>query len=215
MINTAKAALKTIVLTCAVVCLTSTSANAQLDLEFSTGESNFGAAFDLLIGTDQTVSVFVTESGLNEELSESGLVSFGFVANSQVTSGSSAVITDLRVNPSFNFPSGTNAFDDNSLNAGGITLGSPAVAGTSVLLADFDLQISDVGTTVFTFGDRTAGLDDFGTADNQGLDDIIFLGGRTFSLTINGVDPSAIPEPSSAAILFALAVCGVAKRRRS
>ena len=207
----AKTAIQTFALVCAAVC--SNSANAQLDINFSNGESN-GAAFDLLIGTEQTISIFATESGANTELSGSGLVGFGIVGNSTAT-GSSAVITDVRINPSFTFPSGTNEFDDNSLNAGGITLGGPAVSGASVLLADFDLSIADVGTTTFTFGDRTEGLDDFSTADNQGLDDIIFLGGRTFSLTVNGVDPSAVPEPSSVAILFGLAVFGATKRRRS
>ena len=206
-----KISLQAIAFLCAVVY--SNSANAQIDITFSDGDVS-AAAFDLLIGTEQTISIFATESGANTELSGSGLVGFGIVGNSTAT-GSSAVITDLRINPSFTFPSGTNEFDDNSLNAGGITLGGPAVAGTSVLLADFDLSVADVGTTTFTFGDRTEGLDDFSTADNQGLDDIIFLGGRTFSLTVNGVDPSAIPEPSSAAILFALAVCGATSRRRS
>ena len=212
MTQLAKVALQAITLVCAVVY--SSSANAQLDISFSDGSSN-GAAFDLPIGTSQTISIFAIESGANRELSSSGLVSFGIVGNSQVISGSSAEITGVTPNPSFNFPSGTNTSDSTSLNVGGITLGTPAVAGTSVLLADFDLQIPDVGTTVFTFGDRTEGLNDFVTQDSQELDDIIFSGGRTFSLTINGVDPSTVPEPSSAAILLALAVCGVAKRRRS
>jgi len=184
------------------------SAHADLFVEFSDG-TTVGNNFSVSAGSTETISIFLTESAPNTELSTDGLIGYGLRANYGATSGTSALVTGYAHNGDFNFDVANNiSATDLEVAASAILV--PAVTGTSVLLGQMDVQVSAIGTTVFTFDDRTAGaFSNFATESGADLDPIIFAGGRTFDLTIVGV-----PEPSSCAILFGLTLFGAMNRRR-
>ena len=212
MIKTAKFTFRSIVLLFAVVCFNTTSANAQIDIDFQAGDSR-GAAFDLLIGSTQTISIFASDVG-GSLLANNGLGGYGLLANYGATSGTSAVASNYVHNPSFDFQARTTT-TENQIDVQADAFFTAPPTGSSILLGSFDVNVSSAGTTEFVFADPDEGLANFSDGQGADLDAIVFANGRTFDLTINGVSPESIPEPSSAAILFALMACGATLRRRS
>ena len=200
-----------IVLIVSTLCFHSAaSTQADIVIEFSDG-STTGTTFDIDVGSTKIISIFLTESDTNTELSADGLIGYGLRADYGATSDASSLITDYNHNPDFNFDF-ARTFDASSLDVAASAIGVPAVTGTSVLLGEMSVQVSATGTTAFSFNDRTDVLSDFATESGVDLDPIIFTGGRAFGLTIVGV--TAVPEPSSCAILLGITLGGLLHRRR-
>jgi hypothetical protein len=179
---------------------------ADLVIEFSDGSST-GNTFTAAVGSVVTIDIFVTETGANTELSTDGLVGFGLDANYGATSGISAVVTANSVDGAFSNPT-DEAFSNSNLKLAAFTLGTPP-QGTTIVLGQMNVSVSDIGVTGFSFGDYST-FSDFVTANSAtDLDPIIFAGGRTFDFSI-----SAVPEPTTALMFGSAALAMLAPRRR-
>lgn len=195
-----------------VTCLVSNiSGFAQADIVvlFSDG-STTATNFDVAVNSTNTFFVSVMETDSNDELSSDGLVGFGLRADYAAITGNKAEVVANSVDSAFDTPT-DESFTSTVINLAGVDIdfasdGFPM--GTSILLGQFDVNVSAAGVTEFVFGDYSD-LSDFATPSAVDLDPVIFVDSRTFSMTV-----SAVPEPTAFVAMGLMGVCGLIQRRR-
>ena len=173
----------------------------------------FSDNFDVQVGESLNLSVFLQQSSPDTILFDEGLASFGLDLSSSSTS--LGTISNPMVNPVFDFQ------NHNVATISGFEweyAAGTSATGDSILLGSFQFESSAVGTTNFIIADRNPGsgpLDaSWVTPGFTQLDEQIFGMGAadTFQFSVNAT--SAVPEPSSLALLTCAGVVGLLRWRK-
>ncbi|MDA8563257.1 PEP-CTERM sorting domain-containing protein [Mariniblastus sp.] len=192
-----------------LIALAVDTAIGQVDIVFSDG-TTIGSTFNVNVGDTQTISVIAAETQAGTDLSTIGINGFGFLLDADPTSGTASVITGFTANPDLDGALGRiDIVAEDSVQERRTNFVN--VPGTSVLLGDLDISVTEPGTTLFTLADFSA-AGEFGTSGGDSLDADIFQGGRTFSFVVNGV--SAIPEPSGSVLIGLSMLASMIRRKR-
>jgi len=184
------------------------TAVAQVQLQFSDGTTTgpTGTTFNFDVGTTQTISVVAVDTMGTDNLATTGLTTFGFAVDATATPDAASTLVDFT--HAAPFSPVTNVTTPSSADVAGFAL-FPA-AGASQSLGDFEVSVTEPGTTVFTFSDLT-GTTDFGSGLID-LDPIIF--GESVSFTINGI-AATVPEPSGSALIGLSMLATMIRRKRN
>ena len=183
------------------------TAVGQIELQFSDGVTT-GTTFNVDVGTTQSISVTAVETIPGSALSTGGLTGYGFAVSGNATSGAAATLNSFTGNPTFSFlPSTTVTASSADVQRSTFT----PVVETSVFLGDFEVSVTDAGSTDFTFSDRS-GQSEFASGGAD-LDAIVFQESGSLSFTINAI--SSIPEPSSGLLIGFSMLATMVRRRRN
>ncbi|MGB7326890.1 MAG: PEP-CTERM sorting domain-containing protein [Rubripirellula sp.] len=190
-------------------------AQAELVLGISSDNgASFATDFDVQVGESLNFEIYLQQSGAETILNTEGLVSWGFDLTR--TSTSVGTIASASANPVFDFanhnvttPTG---FEWEYADSSGF-----GVTGNNILLGSFQYQAIAEGGSVFTLEDRligtTPGDANWFTPVFTELDQQLFAGANS-SYQFNVNSTTAVPEPSSLALLACVAGVAVLRRRR-
>lgn len=197
------------------ILFTYSTTSADVVLAFSSDSgSSFSTSFDIAIGDNLTIDVFVRDSG-STTLATDGL--FGFHLTGTALPMNTGTVTTGGIGSIFDFDRTDNS-TSSTIDWQAAVFSNTIPIASSIHLGSFDFSASSVGTTTFTFADANPGTEttdvDWLSGLGIELDQTIFGAGATdtYSMIITA---AAIPEPSSLAILLVAAAAWHGKRRRS
>ncbi|MEO1526976.1 MAG: PEP-CTERM sorting domain-containing protein [Planctomycetota bacterium] len=191
------------------------TASAELSIDFSIDDGNtFGNAFEIEDGSVTTIGLFLSQMGGTSVLNDEGLLGFGLAGT--LEAGSPGEITSVTNNPVFDFET-TEQFTSGTVAMEAAVLTNAPPTGSRIFLGEFEFTSTGIGQSTFQFADLTPGSGSANVSWLSGtgteLDEQIFGADsiESFGLTLS---TTAIPEPSSASLMFFGLSAFVLRRRR-